>query len=143
MSYSSNVTIDGVDIWDVYEAYIYKEGYNELLQWPALKSISGNDWQEHDGFEPDLSNPQLDSRDITITFVCNGGAGKIREFYNFLLTKPVMTFVAWITGAAVLITDYKYINWKELGKMIAVMLPCGAIRSPSSAQSCSPSAQMR
>ena len=39
-------------------------------------------------------------------------------------TKPVMTFVAWVTGAAVLITDYKYINWKELGKMIAVMLPC-------------------
>ena len=40
------------------------------------------------------------------------------------VTKPVMTFVAWITGVAVLITDYKYINWKELGKMIAVMLPC-------------------
>ena len=40
------------------------------------------------------------------------------------VTKPVMTFVAWITGGAVLITDYKYINWKELGKMIAVMLPC-------------------
>ncbi len=40
------------------------------------------------------------------------------------LTKPVMTFVAWLTGVAVLITDYKYINWKELGKMIAVMLPC-------------------
>ena len=40
------------------------------------------------------------------------------------VTKPVMTFVAWITGAAVLITDYRFINWKELGKMIAVMLPC-------------------
>ena len=40
------------------------------------------------------------------------------------VTKPVMTFVAWITGVTVLITDYKYINWKELGKMIAVMLPC-------------------
>ena len=40
------------------------------------------------------------------------------------VTKPVMTFVAWITGVAVLITDYRYINWKELGKMIAVMLPC-------------------
>ena len=40
------------------------------------------------------------------------------------ITKPVMTFVAWITGAAVLVTDYRFINWKELGKMIAVMLPC-------------------
>ncbi len=38
------------------------------------------------------------------------------------VTKPVMTFVAWITGVAVLITDYKYINWKELAKMAGVML---------------------
>ena len=89
---SSNVTIDGVDIFDVYEAYIYKDGYRELIQWPALKAVSGNDWQEHSGFEPDLSNPRLDSRDLTITFVCNGGAGKIKEFYDFLTSKPKMTY---------------------------------------------------
>ena len=38
------------------------------------------------------------------------------------LTKPVMTIVAWITGVVVLITEYKYINKKELLKMVAVML---------------------
>ena len=92
MSYSSGVTIDGVNIWDVYEAYIYKDGYRELLQWPALKNVTGNDWQEEDGFEPDLSDPHLDSRDLTITFVCNGGASKIVSFYQFLLSKPVMTY---------------------------------------------------
>lgn len=38
------------------------------------------------------------------------------------VTKPVMTFVAWLTGAVVLVTDYKYINWRELAKMTGVML---------------------
>lgn len=38
------------------------------------------------------------------------------------LCKPVMTFVAWITGVVVLVTDYKYINWRELLKMTGVML---------------------
>lgn len=38
------------------------------------------------------------------------------------LCKPVMTFVAWITGVIVLVTDYKYINWRELLKMTGVML---------------------
>lgn len=38
------------------------------------------------------------------------------------LTKPVMTIVAWLTGLVVLVTDYKYINWRELLKMTGVML---------------------
>ncbi|MBO4409551.1 MAG: hypothetical protein J5775_02235, partial [Spirochaetales bacterium] len=81
-----------MDIFDAYEAIIVKDGYRELFQWPTLKPVSGNDWQEHDGFEPDLSDPRLDSRELTITFGCKGGASKIGEFYNFLLSKPVMTY---------------------------------------------------
>lgn len=38
------------------------------------------------------------------------------------LTKPVMTIVAWITGVVVLATEWRYINWRELFKMTAVML---------------------
>lgn len=38
------------------------------------------------------------------------------------ITKPVMTIVAWITGAVVLATEYRYINWRELLKMTGVML---------------------
>ena len=38
------------------------------------------------------------------------------------IVKPVTTFVAWLTGVSVLITDYKYINWRELAKMTGVML---------------------
>lgn len=38
------------------------------------------------------------------------------------VVKPVTTFTAWLAGLSVLITDYKYINWKELAKMAGVML---------------------
>ena len=38
------------------------------------------------------------------------------------LTKPVMTILAWITGLVVIATEYKHINWRELVKMVAVMM---------------------
>lgn len=38
------------------------------------------------------------------------------------VTKPVVTFIALLTGIGVLITEYKHINWKELGKMAGVMV---------------------
>lgn len=38
------------------------------------------------------------------------------------LSKPVLTIVAWLTGAVVLVTEYKYINWRELIKMALVMI---------------------
>ena len=38
------------------------------------------------------------------------------------VTKPVVNFVALLTGLTILITDYKYINRRELLKMSAVML---------------------
>ena len=38
------------------------------------------------------------------------------------VTKPVVTFVALLTGVTVLITEYRYINWRELAKMAGVML---------------------
>lgn len=38
------------------------------------------------------------------------------------VTKPVMTFVAWITGVIVVVQEYKHINTRELMKMVGVML---------------------
>lgn len=89
---TSNVIIDGVDIFNAYQAIIVKDGYRELFQWPTLKPVSGNDWQEEDGFEPDLSDPRLDSREMTITFGCNGESGNMDAFYDFLCSKPKMEY---------------------------------------------------
>ncbi len=38
------------------------------------------------------------------------------------VTKPVMTFVAWITGVIVVVQEYRHINARELIKMVGVML---------------------
>ena len=38
------------------------------------------------------------------------------------VTKPVMTFVAWITGVIVVVQEYKHINARELMKMVGVMI---------------------
>ena len=38
------------------------------------------------------------------------------------LTKPVVTFIALLTGIGVLLTEYRYINWREFAKMAGVML---------------------
>lgn len=38
------------------------------------------------------------------------------------LAKPVMTLVAWTTGMVIAVTQYRYINRRELLKMVCVML---------------------
>ena len=38
------------------------------------------------------------------------------------VTKPVVNFVALLTGLTVLATEYKHINWRELLKMSSVMI---------------------
>ena len=38
------------------------------------------------------------------------------------VTKPVVTFIALLTGLLVLIREYRHINWRELLKMAGVML---------------------
>lgn len=60
--------IDGVDISQRFGARISRKGYNELFTFPALVTPSSTDWPEEDGIEVDLSNPTLESRDMTIGF---------------------------------------------------------------------------
>ena len=38
------------------------------------------------------------------------------------VTKPVVTFIALLTGLSVLIKEYKHINWRELVKMAGVII---------------------
>ncbi len=38
------------------------------------------------------------------------------------LAKPVMTVVAWIAAVAIVVMDFRYIDWRELLKMTGVML---------------------
>ncbi len=136
---TSNVTIDGVDIFATYEAIIVMDGYRELFQWPTLKSVHGNDWQEYDGFEPDLSEPRLNTRELTITFGCKGGASKVADFYNFLISKPVMTYSFGNIGLSLdlRVVSMPSLSYAEKFEVMAVRFACdnplsGSAGSPSS-----------
>lgn len=135
---SGNVTIGGVDVYATYGAYIKKGGHKELFQWPSLKSVRGNDWQEYDGFEPDLSNPRLDTREFIITFAVMGGKSNVRSFYNFLLTEPKMSYTFSGIGRTlslrvVSMPDLKYC---EAFNIVTVRFACdeplSSAQSPSS-----------
>lgn len=58
--------IDGIDAYSAYGVYVTSGGWGGAVAMPALKKIESNDWQEEDGAEPDLSDPQLDTRDLTL-----------------------------------------------------------------------------
>lgn len=88
---NGTVIINGTNIGSAYNTYVSRGGYKELVQWPALKPIVGNDWQELDGYEPDLACIRLDTRDLNINFVCLGTADNMSAFYTFLLSSTRLT----------------------------------------------------
>lgn len=65
----NNVYIDGENARSRFGVWITKGGYNGLLAFPALKEPEENDWPEEDGVEVDLSDPKLEAKEVTITFL--------------------------------------------------------------------------
>lgn len=84
--------IDGVDIYSTYKVTLEKKFYGPLMQWPEMKTVGGNDWQEMNGYEPDLSNPLLESRSMTLPFILKGAVEDIDAFYMFLGSSPTKVF---------------------------------------------------
>ncbi|MBO5546181.1 MAG: hypothetical protein J5951_05930 [Bacteroidales bacterium] len=89
---TTKLTIDGVNILSTYNVTLEKDAYDELIQWPEMRSVEGNDWQEVNGYEPDLSRPVLESRDVTLKFILKGTISEIDTFYAFLGGQPVRSF---------------------------------------------------
>lgn len=66
LDYSERLYIDNGDVWDETYACTAFGGFNELIAFPPLKTPPANDWQEERGFDPDLSAPVLDTREVTL-----------------------------------------------------------------------------
>lgn len=60
--------IDNVDMYLRFGAVFISGGCDDILTFPALKEPVKNDWPEEDGVEVDLSEPKLDSKEITLDF---------------------------------------------------------------------------
>jgi hypothetical protein len=64
--------IDGKDAYSEYRVFTVEGGYNELITFPALKSVESNNWAEGDGSEFDLSAPVLNTRELSVKFAFRG-----------------------------------------------------------------------
>lgn len=102
---SNFLLIDGVDVTTQFNVLLAEGCYEGLVGWPEMKSVEGNDWQEADGYEPDLSNPLLESRDVNLKFILKGSVADIDAFYAFLGSKPT-----------------RYYNFSELGRAMTLRL---------------------
>lgn len=76
--------IDGNDAYLQYGAYVVSGGWNELVAYPPLKSVESNDWQEEDGVEADLSEPVLNTREVSVKFAFSGLFSRFCLFIELL-----------------------------------------------------------
>ena len=81
---TGRLTIDNVDVWTTYGAWLSDQGVNELLSWPESKAIDTVSWAENDGVEADLSDLKLAAREFNITFYMRNHPTDVNAFYKFL-----------------------------------------------------------
>lgn len=90
--------IDGKDAYLQYGAYVVGGGWNELVAYPPLKSVESNDWQEEDGVEADLSEPVLDTREVSVKFAFAGLRNRFLAFVELLSDGAYHDFVCAYIG---------------------------------------------
>lgn len=84
--------IDGHDAYKQWGVYVESGGWNELIAYPPLKSVTSNDWQEEDGIEADLSDPKLNTKEVTINMAYSGLYSRFIEFINLLADRAYHEF---------------------------------------------------
>lgn len=67
--------IDKVDAYTSFGMCVTKGSYNNLIAFPPMKEPDKNDWPEEDGQEFDLSNPVLDTSEMSIDLAFNSDLG--------------------------------------------------------------------
>lgn len=84
MSMEGRLTIDGNDAFEQWGVYAVLGGWNELIAFPPLKTVTSNDWQEEDGIEADLSAPRLNTMECTVKFAYCKGADNVADLISVL-----------------------------------------------------------
>lgn len=83
----NNCYIDGISTWEKFGVWVTKGGYSDLLAFPALVEPGKNDWPEEDGIEVDLSDPKIQPKEITISFLASNPSIDVSDFIVFV-SKP-------------------------------------------------------
>lgn len=66
LDYSGRLFFGDTDVLESSYACVAFGGFDELIAFPPLKTPPANDWHEERGFDPDLSAPVLDTREVTL-----------------------------------------------------------------------------
>lgn len=72
LDYSDRLYIGVADVLEYSYVYTAFGGFDELIAFPPLKTPPANDWHEERGFDPDLSDPVLDTREVTLRLSSTG-----------------------------------------------------------------------
>ena len=89
LDYSGWLYIGREDVWNETFVCAAFGGFDELIAFPPLKTPPANDWHEERGFDPDLSAPVLDTREVTLRL----SATEEEDYYytlGMLRKKPVV-----------------------------------------------------
>lgn len=76
--------IDGHDAYLQWGVFVVSGGWNEAISYPPLKTPEVNDWQEEDGVEADLTDPKLDTKEVSIRFAYSGVYKRCLTFIDTL-----------------------------------------------------------
>ncbi len=89
---SGRLDIDEYDAYDEWGIWVTGE-LESLIQWPKMKPVTENTWQESDGVETDLSDPKLASRNLTLKFAMKDcSVTALKEFVAYLKSSVYHTF---------------------------------------------------
>lgn len=82
----NNCYIDNISTWNRFGVWVTRGGYRDLLTFPALVDPDTNDWPEEDGVEVDLSEPRLQEKEVTISFLASNPGIDAADFIAFVST---------------------------------------------------------
>jgi hypothetical protein len=110
--------IDGNDAYDKYGVYVTENGWNELIAFPPLKTVTTNDWQEEDGVEPDLEAPVLNTHEVQLSFAVSGSMSALFTMIDLLCDGAYHEFNSPSIGRSFTLRlvsqpNYKYIRTLE------------------------------
>lgn len=84
--------IDGHDAYRQWGVYVVSGGWNDAIAYAPLKAVEYNDWQEEDGIEADLSDPKLNTKEVSLNFAYAGLYSRFIEFITLLSDRAYHEF---------------------------------------------------
>jgi len=84
---TGEVTIDTIDIWATYGAFLLKGSYDSLMRPAKRKESLKNNWPDQNGIDIDLEDPHYEAREADLVFMISApGEAEWWTRYNAFFT---------------------------------------------------------